>query len=367
MELMNLAILFLLVLLVGICVWIAVAFMRRGKGEEALMLQQQLNDMRNETRQSLGQLTEQVGERLHSHQELLMRSHEALGSRLDNAAKVVGDVQNKLGQLHQTTNRVVEISKDIASLQDILRPPKLRGGFGEFLLTDMLTQIIPQDRYEFQYQFKSGDRVDAVIMLGERLVPIDAKFPLENFKRCIEADDADIKKRARKEFLNNVKKHIDTIAEKYIRPAERTFDFALMYIPAENVYYETIVKDESAGGSISGYAMRKKVIPVSPNTFYLYLQTILLGLRGMRLEERVEEVLEHLQALRGDFGRFGGDFETLGKHLRNSLQKYEDAGKDLDKFGARLEHLEPLGESKSMPAKKIESPPAPQEAQREML
>ncbi len=270
MEFMNLAILFLLVLLVGICAWIAVAFMRRGRGEETLMLQQQLNDMRNETRQSLGQLTEQVGERLHSHQELLMRSHEALGSRLDNAAKVVGDVQNKLGQLHQTTNRVVEISKDIASLQDILRPPKLRGGFGELLLTDMLTQIIPQDHYEFQYQFKSGDRVDAIIMLGERLVPIDAKFPLENFRRCIEADDEDTKKRARKEFLNNVKKHIDTIAEKYIRPAERTFDFALMYIPAENVYYETIVKDESTGDGISGYAMRKKDNPDSPNTFYSY-------------------------------------------------------------------------------------------------
>ena len=367
MGFLNVAILILLILLVGLCIWIAVASRRRDRGEEALMLHQQLNDLRNETRQSLGQLTEQVGQRLHSHQELLLRSHETLGTRLDNAAKVVGDVQNKLGQLHQATNRVVEISKDIASLQDILRPPKLRGGFGELLLTDLLKQTIPQDHYEFQYQFRSGDRVDAIITLGERLVPIDAKFPLENFRKHIEAQDEDTKTRARKEFLRDVKKHIDTIADKYIRPAERTFDFALMYIPAENVYYETIIKDESTGDSISDYAMKKKVIPVSPNTFYSYLQTILLGLRGMRIEERVEEVLKHLQTLRRDFGKFGDDYETLGKHLRNSLQKYDDASKDLDRFSTRLEQLETLGETQSASTKKIEAPHTSQEVQREVL
>ncbi len=363
MEYLNVAI---LMLLAGMFIWLAVSNKRRGRGDEGLMLQQQLNDLRNETRQSLGQLTEHLGQRLHSHQELLQRSHETLGTRLDNAAKVVSDVQNKLGQLHQATNRMVEISKDISSLQDILRPPKLRGGLGELLLADLLKQTIPRDHYSFQYQFKSGDRVDAIIILGERLVPIDAKFPLENFRKYLESGDEDTRKRARKEFVNNVKKHIDTIAEKYIRPAERTFDFALMYIPAENVYYEAIVKDESTGDTVSDYAMRKKVIPVSPNTFYSYLQTILLGLRGMRIEERVEEVLKHLQALRGDFGRFGGDFETLGKHLRNSLQKYDDASKDLDKFGSRLERLETLGESKTAPAKKIDTPQE-QEAQGELL
>ncbi|MFQ5956976.1 MAG: DNA recombination protein RmuC [Candidatus Brocadiales bacterium] len=364
MEFMNVAILILLILLVGLSIWIAVVGRRRERGEETLMLQQQLNDLRAETRQGLSQLTDQVGQRLHSHQELLIRSQETLGTRLDNAAKVVGDVQNKLGQLHQATNRVVEISKDVASLHDILRPPKLRGGFGELLLADLLKQTIPQNHYSFQYQFRDGVRVDAIIMLGERLVPVDAKFPLENFKKCLEAGDEETKRRARKEFLNNVKKHIDTIADKYIRPAERTFDFALMYIPAENVYYETIIKDESAGGGISDYAMKKKVIPVSPNTFYSYLQTILLGLRGMRIEERVEEVLKHLQALRGDFGKFGDDFETLGKHLRNSLQKYEDASKDLDKFSTRLERIETLGETKSASTKKVD---ALKEAQGELL
>jgi DNA recombination protein RmuC len=360
MELINVAIIILLILLVGLCVWIAVSGRRREKGEESLLIQQQLNDLRNETRQSLTQLTEQIGQRLHSQQELLVRSHETIGTRLDNAAKVVGDVQNKLGQLHQATNRVVEISKDISSLQDILRPPKLRGGFGELMLNDLLRQTIPHDHYTFQYQFKGGERVDAIITLGERLVPIDAKFPLENFKKYIESDDEDTKRRARKEFINNVKKHIDTIATKYIRPAEQTFDFALMYIPAENVYYETIIKDDSGGEGISDYAMKKKVIPVSPNTFYSYLQTILLGLRGMRIEERVEEVLKHLQALRGDFGRFGEDFDTLGKHLRNGLQKYDDAGKDLDKFSARLERIETLGESRPSSTKKIDIPQTPQ-------
>ncbi|MFQ5862500.1 MAG: DNA recombination protein RmuC [Candidatus Brocadiales bacterium] len=361
MEYLNVVI---LILVVGLFLWMVLAGRRRGKEAENLTLQQQLNDLRAETRQSLSQLTDQIGQRLHSHQELLLRSHETLGTRLDNAAKVVGDVQNKLGQLHQATNRVVEISKDVASLHDILRPPKLRGGFGELLLTDLLKQTIPQDHYSFQYQFKDGDRVDAIITLGERLVPIDAKFPLENFKKYIAVGDDDTKKRARKEFLKDVKKHIDTIAAKYIRPAERTFDFALMYIPAENVYYETIIKDDSAAESLSDYAMKKKVIPVSPNTFYSYLQTILLGLRGMRIEERVGEVLKHLQALRSDFGRFGDDFETLGRHLKNSLQKYEDASTDLDKFSTRLERLETLDETTPTSTKKIDTP---QEAERELL
>ncbi len=385
MEYLNVAI---LILLVGLFIWLAVSGRRRGRENETNMLQQQLNDLRVENRDLLqrnnealgtrmqqqmdglrsemGRLTEQVNKDLNAHREIIAKTHETLGNRLEGTTKVVSEVHSKLGELHKTTARLEELSKDIASLQDILKPPKLRGGLGEFLLAELLKQVVP-NHFSLQYRFQNNEAVDAVITLGGRLVPIDAKFPVEDFKRYIEAADEESRRRARRDFIRNVKGKIDDIASKYIRPEEGTFEFALMYIPAENIYYETIIRDDSSGDEgMFGYSLRKKVIPVSPYTFYSYLQTILLGLKGMRIEERVEEVLKHLQALRGDFGKFGEDFETLGKHLKNCLRRYEDASKDLDRFSTRLERIETLGETKSATVKKVEAPHASQGAQGEL-
>lgn len=376
MEYLNVAILILLILLVGLSVWIALAGRRRGGEAENQALERQLNDLRIENRDLLqrnnealsarmqqqieglrnqmGKLTEQVNKDLNAHREIIAKTHETLGNRLEGTTKVVTEVHQKLGELHKTTSRLEELSKDIASLQDILKPPKLRGELGELLLAELLKQVVP-NHYCLQYRFQNNEAVDAVITLGGRLVPIDAKFPVEDFRRYIEAADDESKKRTRKEFIKNVKGKIDDIASKYIRPEEGTFDFALMYIPAENVYYETIIRDDTSGDEgVFGYSLRKKVIPVSPNTFYSYLQTILLGLKGMRIEERVEEVLKHLQGLRGDFHKFGEDFDTLGRHLRNCLNRYEDASKDLNRFSTRLERIDTLGEAE--PAKKIDAP-----------
>lgn len=266
--------------------------------------------------------------------------------RLDTAAKVIGDVRQKLGEVHETTKQVQEIGKDIASLQEILRAPKMRGGLGELFLGDLLKQVLPPSRYQEQYRFKSGEKVDAVIMLKEALVPVDSKFPLENFKRVIEAKDEAAKIAAKKQFVRDVKKHIDDIKKKYILPDEGTFDFALMYIMAENVYYEIIIKDEDLGDedTVFRYALKNKVIPVSPNSFYGYLQTILLGLRGMKVEEQAQEILKNLARLEGDFERVMNDFGIMGKHLKDTLSKYEDAEKRLNKFGDKLTTLEEKSE-----------------------
>ncbi len=138
-----------------------------------------------------------------------------------------------------------------------------------------------------------------------------------------------------------MKKHIDAIAGKYILPDEGTFDFALMYIPAENVYYELIIKDEAIDTEkgLLNYAFAKRVIPVSPNSFYAYLQTILLGLKGMHIEEQAQEILKSLASLSGDFDKFRSDFELLGKHLTNVKTKYDDADRRLEKFNDRLQSL----------------------------
>lgn len=325
------------------------ALLRDKKEDQSLLLmQQQIDQLRvqlsqaldNNTQlvqQQLGQVLGNVNERLKENGEILERTQQNLGERLDNAARVVGSVQKSLGGLEEANRKIYEVGKDIASLQEILRAPKLRGGLGEFFLEDLLAQILPTHHFAIQHAFKSGERVDAVIKLGGSLVPVDSKFPLENFKRILDAANDDERIRTKRQFISDVKKHVDAIADKYILPDEGTYDFALMYIPAENVYYETIIKDSSEEErNLSQYALSKRVIPVSPNSFYAYLQAIVLGLKGMKVEERAKEIIQYLSRLRGDFGKFRDDFGLLGKHLGHAQSSYQTTEKRLEQFGQRL-------------------------------
>ena len=187
----------------------------------------------------------------------------------------------------------------------------------------------------------TGDAVDAVIRIGPKLVPADAKFPYENFKRVVEAPAETDRVAARKQFLRDVKKHVDAIAAKYILPDEGTYDFALMYVPAENVYYETIIKEDvGEDRQLFSYALAKRVIPVSPNSFYAYIQTILLGLRGMKVEERAQEILGELSRLRGDFEKIQENFRILGRHLNNAAGSYSETDKTMTKLDAKLSQIE---------------------------
>ena len=302
---------------------------------------QQLGQVTSQVNIQLGQVTQQVNNQLGQVAQQLQKSTGDLNSRLDNAARVVQEVSKSLGGLSEATQKVFLVGKDIASLQEILRSPKLRGGLGELFLGDLLAQILPPAHYSIQYRFKSGEAVDAVIRLGTNLVPVDAKFPLENFKRMVETAAEDEQKSAKRKFLADVKKHVDAIACKYILPDEGTFDFALMYIPAENVYYELIIKDEAVDTDkgLMNYSFAKRVIPVSPNSFYAYLQTILLGLKGLHIEEQAQDILKNLARLSGDFDRFRSDFDLMGKHMTSMKTKYDDADKRLIKFGDRLQSL----------------------------
>ena len=314
------------------------------------LLQQQVENLRKQmseavqsqtqiVNQQLHQMTQQVAQQLSAVAGQVSESQKSVGDRLDNAARVVGEVQKSLGALGQASQRIFEVGKDIAGLQEILRSPKMRGGLGEYFLEDLLGQILPAAHFTVQHTFKTGHTVDAVIQLGGKLVPVDSKFPLENFRRVLEAKTDEEGRPLKKKFVGDVKKHIESIALKYILPDEETYDFAFMYVPAENVYYECIIKTEDGEESLAEYALRRRVIPVSPACFYAYLQAILLGLRGFQIEENARAIMQNLARLKGDLARFRDDFAVIGKHLANTRGKYEEAEKRLDRFQDKIVSL----------------------------
>jgi DNA recombination protein RmuC len=252
-------------------------------------------------------------------------------------SRVLLDVRERLGALSEATRRLETMGAAVTEVQQLLQVPKLRGTIGEMWLEELLRQILPASHYEMQHVFKSGERVDAALKLGDRLVAVDAKFPLEACQRMLAAAGVDAE-RERRAFLRSLKDRIDEIADRYIRPDEGTYDFALMYIPAENVYYEAVLGAETPGDptSVLGHAMRRRVIPVSPHTFYAYLLVILHGLKGMQVERQAREIQERLGGLRQQFDAVWAAFETVGGHLSNAQKKFEDAerlaGRVRDRF-----------------------------------
>jgi DNA recombination protein RmuC len=253
--------------------------------------------------------------------------------RLESAQKTTNEIHERLAEVRSKTAEMVDRAKDLARLEQALRPPKARGGFGELLLENLLRDRLPPSAFQMQYTFASGERVDAVVHV-DRAIPVDSKFPLDNYNRLVEAEDDESRTLAERQFGRDVKQHIDAIAAKYIRPDEGTYDFAFMYIPVEAVYYELAC---GKTGALLAYAHERRVFPVSPTTFTAYLQVIALGLRGMQIEQHAHEVMAYVAELSRDFGRFSDDFDKVGTHLQHAQSKYHEAAKRLDRFETKLE------------------------------
>lgn len=361
-----------LVVAAAVAVVVGLLLRRREGGEAGLLLmQQQLDALRVQLGHSLettaravgertdalqtqlgvrlDEVTRAVGERLAENSQTLHRVNESLGQRLDVNLQMVGQrftettgmvttVHEKLKGLEEAAARIFELGKDLASLQEILQPPKMRGGVGEVLLENLLRDRLPQAQYAMQHRFRNGTIVDAVIRLEDRLVPIDSKFPIEGFRAVLRAETDDERSRTRREFLRQVQGHIKAIADKYILPGEDTFDFALMYIPAENVYYEAVVRGDEAGG-LYDYAMERRVIPVSPTTFYAYLVALVYGLKGLQVEKQAAQIRAGLAQLATDFERVRDPLVKLGDKIRQAQQNYNQAERALGRFGDRLQTL----------------------------
>ena len=284
------------------------------------------------------EMREQLNSILKTVNEGMFANQNSITSQLKNSNDVIGEIQKKLGTLEVTTKNIQDIGKDISSLQEILQAPKLRGNLGEYLLEELFKEIFPSKNYEIKYTFKNGTQVDAAIILGEGIVPVDSKFPLESFARLVNAENDEDKRKFKKEFVSSVKLRIDEIADKYINPAEGTFDFAMMYIPAENVFYETIINDSltKKDYELFNYAIQKHVIPVSPNSFYAYLMALVYGLKGFKIEQQAKLIIGELSNVQNAFGKFYDDFILVGKHLGNASQKYEDSLKKAERFNDKM-------------------------------
>jgi DNA recombination protein RmuC len=274
--------------------------------------------------------------------------------RLEHASKQTNAIHEKLGAVGEATQLLAEQARGLGELQQILRPPKARGGFGELLLGQLLADRLPPTAYSLQYGFSGGERVDAVIKV-DRLVPIDSKFPLDNFERMASADNDIERQQHEKLFARDVKTHIDAIASKYIRPDEGTYDFAFMYLPSEAIYYELAC---GKTGALLEYAHAKRVLPVSPTTLTAYLQVVVLGLRGLQIEQHAQEVMAYCAQLQNEFGKFKEDFELVGTHLDRAQKKFLESEKHLGKFETKLEQAAESPAELAAPAEAHELPRA---------
>ncbi|MFZ2384791.1 MAG: DNA recombination protein RmuC [Candidatus Omnitrophota bacterium] len=273
----------------------------------------------------------QVNSRMDAMAEAVRMSGDSLNKNIGDTLGVFGGVQEKLARVEEVNRRIYEIGKDISSLQELLRAPKFRGKFAETFLENLLSQVLPPDLFQTQYRFLTSDTVDAVIKLGGRLLPVDAKFSLENFQKMTAEPQEQARVTLKKRFISDVKDRTDEIASKYILPAENTYDFAFMYIPAENVYYEIIATED-----LLSYLVSRRVYPVSPLTFYAYLQIICLGLKGLRVEENAERILKTITSLSGDINKFRDDYQLVGRHLQDAGRKYDESAKKLDKLAEKI-------------------------------
>jgi DNA recombination protein RmuC len=303
----------------------------------ARFLRSELAALRSDSVAQLAERDGAVDRRLQGMNETIDRRlselDEKVDRRLESTSQTASKIHERLGKVDEATAQMLERAKDLARLEQALRPPKARGGFGELLLENLLRDRLPPSAYEMQYGFDSGERVDAVVRV-ERLIPVDSKFPLDNYNRLVEADGDDERTLAERQFARDVKQHIEAIASKYIRPDEGTYDFAFMYIPVEAVYYELAC---GKTGALLAYAHERRVFPVSPTTFTAYLQVIALGLRGMQIEQHAHEVMAYVADLQRDFQRFADDFDKVGTHLGHAQSKYHEAGKRLDRLETKLE------------------------------
>lgn len=262
---------------------------------------------------------------------LLQNQMERLNREVNTNIK---EIIEKVTRVDETGKQMVTFADQLQNLQDILSNPKQRGVLGEYYLETVLKNVLPPGMYQMQYGFKNGEVVDAVVFVGDKIIPIDSKFSLENYNRAIEAKSREEKERYERDFKSDLKLRIDETA-KYVRPEQGTMEFAFMFIPSEGIYYDLLVNQVGAMKTntrdLIEYAFSKKVIIVSPTSFLAYLQTVLQGLKAMQIEKDAEEIKKRVGELGKHIGAYEEYYKKLGNSLSTTINHYNAGYKELGK------------------------------------
>lgn len=315
----------LIIVAFGVVIWL---LMKNQKPKEEkddkamLMLQQQINE-----------LNRQLGEKI---DKTTQHSAKMLQDQFMESTRISKDLTEKLLKLEETNKQVVGFTDQLQNLEKVLTNAKTRGNLGEASLEMILSNILPPQSYQMQYSFKNGEAVDAVVKIKDKVLPVDAKFSLDNYRRIIAEKDKVKKEVLEKEFKNDLKKRIDETS-KYIRPNENTLEFAFMFIPAEGIYYDLLINEVGAvkvnTRSLIDYAFNeKKVIIVSPTTFAAYLQTVLQGLRALQIEESAKEIRKNVEKLQAHMAAYAEYQKKLGNQLSTVTNTYNMSSKEFKKI-----------------------------------
>ncbi len=292
----------------------------------------------------LDALAGQLGARVGDSAEATRSLTTLVGQQLAGTGRSLSELSERIGRLDQAARQVEEVGRSIRGLEQILAAPKLRGGLGEWSLEMLLAEVLPREQVSRQHRLPSRDVVVdvAVRAPGGRIVAVDSKFPLEAYRRLLEAEEqgGEGVEARRKELHRAVRGRVEEIARKYICPEDGTLDFALMYIPSESIYYELAVREE--GLEFLHYSQSRRVYPCSPSTLYAYLQTIVLGLRGVRIAEHARELHAAMENMRQEADAVRELFDRAVTQMRNALQNMESAGSGMARLGARLDALDVL-------------------------
>lgn len=335
--------LLILILAIGFLIYLFFKNFSGSNNDKLLVLTEKMSELGRQNESLRQELDRKLSETNRVSQESLHKSTQIIQGITGQSAKLISDITEKLTKLDETNKQVISFSEQLNNLEKVLTNQKKRGNLGEAGLKLVLENILPPTAYKLQYQFKDGEIVDAVILTKEGLIPVDAKFSLDNYNRILSENDSDKKLLLEKDFKNDLKKRIDETS-KYIKTKEGTMNFALMFIPAEAIYYDLLINEVGAvkvnTRSLIDYAYNeKRVIIVSPTTFAAYLQTILQGLRAMQIEEGAKSIKKNVESLSRHLLSYEDFMKKLGSSMSTSVNQYNQAYKEfkkIDKDVARI-------------------------------
>ena len=337
---MDILILILLLsLILGIIVLIVLQLKRKevgGESEKLGAMMERLSALSEQNRDLRTTLDKKLSETHQATQSQMNQTIKTVQGISGQSAKLITEVTEKLTKLDETNKQVINFSSQLQNLQDILKNPKQRGVLGEYYLEETLKNVLPPNSYQMQYAFKDGSIVDAVVFVKEKIIPVDSKFSLENYERILNCNNKEEREKLEKLFKHDLKTRIDETS-KYVKPGEKTMDFAFMFIPSEAIYYDLLINKVGAvqvnTRDLIEYAFKDKhVIIVSPTSFLAYLQTVLQGLRALQIEESAKEIMKNVEKLGRHMRSYDDFMRKIGVSMTTTVNHYNSAYKEFKKI-----------------------------------